>query len=76
MHRDPFIYSAIFNKKQDLLFAGGAGRNEMRIFDWETGGIVAMVSNIPRAIMCADIANKSNMFVFGAQDSKVRYFNI
>lgn len=76
MHRDPFIYSTIFNKKQDLLFASGAGRNEMRIFDWETGSIVAMISNIPRAILCADIAHKSSMFAFGAQDSKVRYFNI
>ena len=66
IHRDPYIYSTIFNKKQDLLFASGAGRNEMRIFDWDSGSIVAMVSNIPRAILCADISHKSNIFAFGA----------
>ena len=66
----------MFNQKQDLLFAGGAGKNEMRVFDWESGSIVAMVSNIPRSILCADVAKHSDMFAFGAADSKVRFFDI
>lgn len=64
------------NTKQDLVFAGGAGRNEMRVFDWETGNIVGMVSNLPTAIMSGAYSNKSNMFSFGNADSKVRIFNI
>jgi hypothetical protein len=59
-----------------LLFAGGAGKNELRVFDFESGNIVGMVSNLPKAIMCGDNANRSNIFAFGAADSKVRIFNI
>jgi len=65
-----------FNKRQDLLYAGGAGKNEMRVFDWETGNIVAMVSNIPKSILCGETGNQSNVFAFGSADSKVRIFNI
>lgn len=48
----------------------------MRVFDWETGNIVGMVSNIPKSILCGDTANKTSMFAFGAADSKARLFNI
>jgi len=58
------------------LFCGGAGRNEMRVFDWETGNIVGMVSNLPMSIMSGCGANLSNQFTFGAADSKVRIFDI
>lgn len=58
------------------MFAGGAGRNEMRVFDFESGSIVGMVSNLPSAIMSGSYANKSNSFSFGCADSKVRIFNI
>lgn len=72
----PYIYSCYFNSKQDLIFAGGAGRNEMRVFDWQTGSIVGMVGNLPCAIMSGSAANTSNLFAFGNADSKVRIFNI
>lgn len=72
----PYIYSCYFNSKQDLIFAGGAGRNEMRVFDWQTGNIVGMVGNLPCAIMSGASANTSNIFAFGNADSKVRIFNI
>lgn len=39
----PYIYTTTFNQKQDLLFCAGAGKNEMRIFDFNSGSIVAMV---------------------------------
>ena len=72
----PYLYTTLFNKQQDLLFAGGAGRNELRVYDWDSGNIVVMVSNLPRAVMSGATANNSNMFSFGAADSKVRIFNI
>lgn len=34
----------MFNRKQDLILAGGAGANEVRIFDYETGNIVCKIS--------------------------------
>lgn len=64
------------NKSQDLLMAGGAGKNEMRVFDFESGNIVGMMSNLPAAIMSGAQANNSSQFAFGAADSKVRIFNI
>ena len=30
----PQLYTTCFNKTEDLLFCGGAGKNEMRVFDW------------------------------------------
>jgi hypothetical protein len=29
-----FLYTTFFSKDQSLLFAGGSGINEMRVFDW------------------------------------------
>ena len=55
--------------------AGGAGRNEYRIFDWETGDVVAMVNNNPKAILCAAVAKKTDRFVFGSADSRIRMFD-
>ena len=72
----PYIYTTSFNKNQDLLFCGGAGKNEMRIFDWESGNIVAMISNLPRAIICGAQAHNQPRFAFGAADSRVRIFDI
>ena len=72
----PYLYTACFNQTQDLLFCGGAGKNEMRVFDWETGSIVGMVGNIPKSILCGDTSKRSSMFAFGAADSKARLFNI
>lgn len=48
----------------------------MRVFDWESGNIVGMVSNIPKAIMCGDTGRNSDVFAFGAADSKARIFRI
>jgi hypothetical protein len=48
----------------------------MRVFDWESGNIVGMVSNIPKSILCGDTGRKTGVFAFGAADSKARIFNI
>ena len=48
----------------------------MRIFDWESGAIVAMVSNIPKSILCGDVGNKTTMWAFGSADAKCRIFDI
>jgi len=48
----PYLYTTKFNTAQDLLFCGGAGKNEMRVYDWESGSIVANISNLPKPILC------------------------
>lgn len=55
----PMLYCAMFNRKQDLIFAGGAGRNQMRVFDYDSGNLVCIISDMPRSILCMDIANTS-----------------
>lgn len=40
----PFLYVAQFNHKQDSIMAAGAGANEMRIFDYESGNVLCVVS--------------------------------
>ncbi len=72
----PMLYAAMFNRKQDLILAGGAGKNQVRIFDVETGNLVAVISDMARAVMCMDIAHTSQGFAFGCADSCVRLMDI
>lgn len=71
----PYLYTLNFNSNETLLMAGGAGRNEFRVFDWQTEQVVAMVNNIPKAILCASVAKQSDKFVFGSADSRIRMFD-
>lgn len=52
--------------------AGGAGANQVRLFDYETGNVLCIISDMPRAILCQANANTSSDFVFGSCDSKLR----
>ena len=72
----PYLYTTKFNRDQDLLFCGGAGKNEMRVFDWRTGGLVANIGNLPKAITSGAQANSSSMFCFGSVDSRTRIFSM
>ena len=66
----------MINQREDLIFAGGAGKNEMRVFDFDTGNIVAMIGNLPKSILCGALANTNTQFAFGCADSRVRIFDI
>ena len=72
----PFLYTTMINKREDLIFAGGAGKNEMRLFDFETGNIVALIGNLPKSVLCGALSSTSNQFAFGSADSRVRIFDI
>lgn len=50
----------MLNKSEDTIYAGGAGKNEMRLFDFETGKVVAMIGNLPKSVLCGALANTSN----------------
>ena len=71
----PQLYTTFFNKNEDLLFAGGAGKNEMRVFDWHTGNIVALIGNLNKSVLCGAISSGTK-FCFGSADSRVRIFDI
>ena len=70
------LYSACFNKKQDLIMAGGSGANEVRIFDYESGNIVGKISNLERSVLTIDTSKMSNMFAFGSADSCLRVMEV
>lgn len=71
----PYLYTVMFNKDESLLMAGGAGRNEFRIFDWKTEEVVAVINNLPKAIVSGAIADHSDRFAFGSMDSQIRLFD-
>ena len=72
------LYAAMFNRtpKQDVIFAGGAGRNQVRVFDYESGALVCFVSDMPRSVLCMDMAYTSTDFAFGSADSCVRVMDV
>ena len=72
----PMLYAAMFNRKQDLIFAGGAGRNQVRAFDYESGNLVCVISDMPRSVLCMDMAYTTPTFAFGSADSCVRIMDI
>ena len=55
-----------------MIMAAGAGANQVRLFDYATGNVVCVVSDMPRAILCMGLANNSSDFAFGSADSKIR----
>jgi len=59
-----------------MILAGGAGKNEVRIFDYSTGNIVCIVSDMERSILCLDIAKTSSQFAFGSADTCIRIMDI
>jgi WD40 repeat protein len=56
--------------------AGGAGGNQVRIFDYETGNIVCKISELERSVLCMDVSKVSNLFAFGSADSCVRIMDV
>jgi hypothetical protein len=52
--------------------AAGAGCNQVRLFDYDSGNIICQISDLNNAILCMTKANQSNDFAFGSTDSKVR----
>ena len=68
----PFIYSAQFSNKYDIVMAAGAGANQVRLFDYTTGNILCVISDLPKAVLCMTKANTTSDFAFGSVDSKIR----
>lgn len=71
----PYIYTVMFNKDESLLLAGGAGRNEFKVFDWKTEQVVALINNVPKGIISGAMGTTSDRFAFGCMDSNIRLFD-
>lgn len=59
-----------------MIMAGGAGANQVRCYDYDTGTVLCVISDLPRAVLGMCNANTSNDFAFGSVDSKVRIFSM
>jgi len=68
----PFVYTCLFNNEHNLIIAGGAGDNEIRVFDSENLEVLTAYKYLPKAVTCATKASNTADFTFGSVDSKVR----
>lgn len=59
-----------------MIFAGGAGKNQVRVFDYESGSLICVISDMPRSVLCMDTAYTTPSFAFGSADSCVRIMDI
>lgn len=55
-----------------MIYAAGAGANQVRVFDYDSGNVLSIISDMPKPILCMTKANTTTDFVFGSVDSKLR----
>lgn len=72
----PLLYACMFNKRQDMILSGGAGKNQVRVFDYESGNLICIISDMERSVLCLDAAKTTNGFAFGSADSCLRIMEI
>lgn len=73
-----YVLSTRFSKDKDhsLIFAGGAGRNELKVFDNDTDGSgyfkqMGTFSDNRHAIMCMDVSPNGKMLAFGNGNGQI-----
>lgn len=59
-----------------MVMAAGAGANQVRLFDFETGNVLCCISDLPKAVLCMTKCYTSQDFAFGSADSKVRIMSM
>lgn len=76
-----FVYAARFSKPHpDLIFAGGAGRNEIKIFENNVDGSASMrnlaiINELESPVLSMDMQKSGENFVFGLQDGRIYIVN-
>lgn len=68
----PSIYCTMFSRDQNTIYAGGAGANEMRAFDYHSGNLLFKLTDMDRAIISLDLSYNGKSMVFGSQDATMR----
>ena len=73
----PYLFGLALNYDESLIVAGGgAGRNEVRIFDYDDGRVVSSIFNVPGSVLSMDSAKALNMFAVGGADGTLRIASI
>lgn len=72
------IYSLQFEKNNgDIIIAGGAGCNEVKVFDAENDfKPCAQIKELSRACFSLDWSQAGDMFAMGGGDGVIRVFNV
>ena len=73
---DTFLYAAKFSRKGDLIITGGAGKNEVRMFDYKTGKLLTNISGMERSVFSIDYAHMSESFIIGSSDNCLRLMDV
>lgn len=72
-----FVYGAKFSKPDPhLIFAGGAGRNELKVFENNVDGsgtmrILASINEFDSACLSLDTSKNGESFAFGLQNGRI-----
>ena len=72
-----FVLGARFSQPHpDLIFAGGAGRNELKIFENNIDGsgsmrIMATLNELESAVLTVDTSKNGESFCFGCQNGNI-----
>ena len=56
----------MFSRDQKVIYAGGAGANQVRGFDYETGKLLFKLSDMGSSITSMDISHKDQTIAFGS----------
>ena len=74
--KNAFLYSAKFTHDHQYIVAGGAGKNEVRVFRAEDGAKVCTISDNTGAVLSLDTGKKTNKFTFSASEKEIWFMEI
>jgi hypothetical protein len=75
-----FVLATKFSQPNpDLIFAGGAGRNELKIFENDIDGsgsmhIMATLNELESAVLSIDVSKNGESFCMGCQNGDIFVF--
>ena len=59
-----------------MILAAGAGANQCRLFDYETGKLICIISEMPKPILSICLAHNNSDFALGSVDSAIRVMSL
>lgn len=78
--KDCNIFTCQFQKHtHDIIIAGGAGANEIKVFDGDSQDPFEpcfKIKNLSRPCLSVDFSNKGDMFACAGGDGVIRVFNV
>jgi len=59
-----------------MILAGGSGRNEVRLFDTDTGNLVCAIGDLEKSVLTMDYSKSRESFAFGSSDASLRIMDV